>query len=156
MAPITLTTDLIDVPVCVTMVMMNTGFEEVPHTADIAVRVWGCGLDELFVSAAVGMAHLLAEVTDGGPSIEQSIEVAGDDAETLLVAFLGELLYLQERDGTVFHAFEIRELSATHLLASAFGHIAKEYRHHIKAVTFSDLEITQNAQGYEATVVFDV
>ena len=82
--------------------------------------------------------------------------MAGDDSEALLVAFLGELLYLLERDGTVFHDSQIRELGATHLLASAVGHIAKEHRHYIKAVTFNDLEITQNAQGCETTVVVDV
>ena len=136
--------------------MTNAHFREVPHTADIAIHAWGRGLGELFVSAAVGMAHLLAEDIDSDPSLEQTVEVTGGDAETLLVAFLGELLYLLERDGIVFHTFQIRELSTTHLLASAFGHVAKEHRHHIKAVTFNDLEITYNARRCEATVVFDV
>jgi len=142
--------------ICATIVLMNTGFEEVSHTADIAIHVWGSELEELFISAALGMAYLAADVTDSDSNVAQSIEVTADDAETLLVAFLAELLYLLERDGTVFDVFQMRELSTTHLLVSACGHIAKEIRHHIKAVTFNDLEITRNAQGFEATVVFDV
>ena len=74
---VTPTTDLKDVPVCVTMVMMNTGFEEVPQTADNAIRVWGCGLDELFASAAVGMAHVLVEVTDGGQALSRLLRWLG-------------------------------------------------------------------------------
>lgn len=135
---------------------MNTGFEEVSHTADIAIHVWGSGLDELFISAAIGMAHFAADATDSDSNVEQSIELTADDAETLLVAFLAELLYLLERDGAVFEVFQIRDISTTHLLVHACGHIVKEIRRHIKAVTFNDLEITRNAQGYEATVVLDV
>ena len=135
---------------------MNTGFEEVSHTADIAIRVWGSGIDELFVSAALGMAHMLAGPTRTDLSVEQTIEVTAGDAVALLVAFLGELLYLLERDGTLFRDFRIREISTTHLLACAFGGRLEEHWHHIKAVTFNDLEITLDAQGYEVTVVFDV
>nr|NIU58226.1 archease [Phycisphaerae bacterium]NIW94523.1 archease [Phycisphaerae bacterium] len=36
------------------------GFEEVEHTADEALRIFGANLAELFLSAAAGLTHLMA------------------------------------------------------------------------------------------------
>ncbi len=135
---------------------MDEGFEEVEHTADIAVRVWGRDLAELFANAAYGMACQLADVGDVKPTIERSVELEAYDAETLLVAWLGELLYLSERDECVFIDFDVSEITLTRLRAIVRGGAVKEYRRHIKAVTFGGLEIRPTSRGYETTIVFDV
>jgi len=135
---------------------MNKRFEEVEHTADIAIRVWGRQLDELFANAAYGMACQVAEIGGVDESVEQTIEVVADDLETLLVTFLGELLYLLERDECVFHVFQVHEVTDSHLLVTARGGVVRERRHYIKAVTFNDLKITHNDLGYETAIVFDV
>ena len=36
------------------------GFEEVEHTADKALRIFGTNLTELFLNAAAGLTHLMA------------------------------------------------------------------------------------------------
>ena len=41
--------------------MSTKRFEEVPHTADLAIRVWGRDMAELFVNAAYGMACQLGD-----------------------------------------------------------------------------------------------
>ena len=135
---------------------MEDRFEEVEHTADIAIRVWGRGLAELFANAAYGMACQLADPDGVQRTIEQSIELEAYDAETLLVAWLGELLYLGEREDCVFTSFHVLEISPTRLRAVAWGGVVQEHRSHIKAVTFSDLEIVCSDEGCETTVVFDV
>ncbi|HEC35265.1 MAG TPA: archease, partial [Anaerolineae bacterium] len=81
---------------------MERGFEEVPHTADIALRVWGQDLPELFANAARGMAWLMVDPSTVNPTVEVPLELRAYDAESLLVTWLGELLYLNERDGLVF------------------------------------------------------
>jgi SHS2 domain-containing protein len=78
------------------------------------------------------------------------------DTETLLVSWLEELLYLNERDDYVFIDFEIFEITPTRLRAAARGGVAQERRRYIKAVTFSNLEIVRTGERYETTVVFDV
>jgi len=135
---------------------MNGHFEEVEHTADIAIRVWGRDLAELFANAAYGLACQMADLAEVDRTVEQSIELGAYDAETLLVAWLGELLYLGERDGCVFTDFDMLEVVPTRLRSVARGGAVHEYWRHIKAVTFSDLEIVLTDEGYETTIVFDV
>jgi SHS2 domain-containing protein len=135
---------------------MSERFEEVEHTADIAIRVWGRDLAELFANAAYGMACQVADVGDVKPTVEHVVELEAYDAETLLVAWLGELLYLSERDGCVFTDFDVGEIAPTRLRVVVRGGAVKEYRRHIKAVTFGGLEIRPTSKGYETTIVFDV
>jgi SHS2 domain-containing protein len=135
---------------------MNQRFEEIEHTADIALRVRGPDLPALFANAARGMACQLAEPCDAPPTTEREIELDAYDAETLLVAWLGELLYLGERDDCVFTEFEMLEVTPHRLRAAVRGGPVAQHRRHIKAVTFSDLDITCTEDGLETTVVFDV
>ncbi len=131
-------------------------FEEIEHTADIAIRVYGRDLPELFANAAYGMACQIAEPTTIPLTVEHQVHLEAPDVETLLVSWLGELLYLGERDECVFTCFEMHTVTPTQLQAHAQGGPATEYLVHIKAVTFSELKIVPTATGYETTIVFDV
>jgi SHS2 domain-containing protein len=135
---------------------MNSRFEEVDHTADIAIRVWGRDLAELFANGAYGMACQMADLDAVNQEVEHLIELEAYDAETLLVSWLGELLYVSERDGCVFTDFDMLEVTPTRLRAVVRGGPVRERRQHIKAATFSDLKIVRTGEGYEATIVFDV
>ncbi len=136
---------------------MGRGFEEVDHTADIAIRVWGEDLIQLFTRAARGMASQVAEI-EGVDSRECEIEVSvqAEDRQMLLVEWLSELLYLGEREGVVFTQFDILELSSDKLRAIVRGGRAQEYQAHIKAVTFSELDIQRRGGVFETVIVFDV
>jgi SHS2 domain-containing protein len=135
---------------------MNARFEEIEHTADIAICVWGGDLAELFVNAAYGMAYQLADIDGMDLTVEVPVELEAYDVETLLVTWLGELLYLGEREECVFTEFDALEIAPTRLRAIARGGAVREYRGHIKAVTFGGLEIRRADEGYETTIVFDV
>jgi SHS2 domain-containing protein len=135
---------------------MSQRFEEIEHTADVAIRVWGRDLAELFANAAYGMACQLADPGEVEQTVEQSVELNAYDVETLLVSWLGELLYLGEREECVFTDFDLLEVTLTRLWATIRGGSVHGHRRHIKAVTFSDMEIVQTDEGYETVVVFDV
>ena len=135
---------------------MGRRFEEVEHTADIAIRAWGRDLGALFANAAYGMLCQLADPNEVALTVDEKIELQAYDAETLLVAWLGELLYLGERDGCVFTEFAMLEVTSHWLRAIARGGQAPQLRRHIKAVTFSELRIVRTDKGYETTIVFDV
>jgi SHS2 domain-containing protein len=88
------------------------GFEEVEHTADRALRIFGTNLTELFLSAAAGLTHLMAvEVSEISTEIEKSIELEAIDAESLLVEWLSELAYWAESEMLVFKKFSRQKYS---------------------------------------------
>jgi SHS2 domain-containing protein len=133
------------------------GFEEVEHTADKALRIFGADLTELFLSAAAGLTHLMAaDVSDISTEIEKTIELDAIDAESLLVEWLSELAYWAESEMLVFKKFKIQQATATHLQAKIFGGKTSMLEEHIKAVTYHNLKIVKTAKGLEATIVFDV
>jgi SHS2 domain-containing protein len=133
------------------------GYEEVEHTADKALRIFGTNLTELFLSAAAGLTHLMAaDVFDISTDIEKSIELDAIDAESLLVEWLSELAYWAESEMLIFKKFRIRKATATHLQAKIFGGKTSMLEKHIKAVTYHNLKIIKTPKGLEATIVFDV
>ena len=133
------------------------GFEEVEHTADKALRVFGADLTELFLSAAEGLTHLMAaDVADISTKIEKSIELEAIDAESLLVEWLSELAYWAESEMLVFKNFRIQKATATYLKAKVWGGKTSMLEKQIKAVTYHNLKIKKTAEGLEATIVFDV
>ena len=67
-------------------------YEQFPHTADIGIRVFGKDLKELFENAAFALFDTLADLEGLKPSIEETVKVAGDSPEGLLVAWLDELI----------------------------------------------------------------
>jgi SHS2 domain-containing protein len=139
--------------------MTSEAIQEIEHTADWAMRVRGRDLRELFVNAAQGMFGLIADLettTAGASRVKRRIELEAFDVETLLVSWLGELLWLNEESGAVFTRYEITSLTPTHLQATVCGEPAPGQWKHIKAVTFHDLEIITTDDGCEVTLVFDV
>jgi riboflavin kinase/FMN adenylyltransferase len=135
------------------------GFEEIEHTADVGLRVRGRDLAELFVNAARGMWTLIVPDIDAvEPAVTREIELEAMDLEVLLVDWLSELLFLHETEHEAYSQFTVHEISPTRLRAEAKGGPVNGHplRKHVKAVTFNDLAIEETAEGFSATVVFDV
>ena len=136
----------------------DTGFfEEIEHTADLALRCGGPDLASLFRSAARGMYHLMGVEAQGLKADNQHrIRLAAEDVESLLVDWLGELAYLAEAQGLVFEGMTFETLSATRLEAVLEGGAVPHIDTLIKAVTYHQLKVENSGEGLTATVVFDV
>jgi SHS2 domain-containing protein len=132
-------------------------FEEVEHTADLALKVHGHSLEEIFANAACGLFSLMADLENLSPTISRAVHLVGaPDRESLLVDWLNELLYLHEVEEEIYTRFQIEALSSTALSAAVWGVQMKASKLTVKAATFHDLEIRETEDGYLATVVFDV
>ena len=136
----------------------TAGFEELAHTAELEIRVWGEDMVSLFRQAAAGMIQLsgVEGLADGISSVQQNISLEAMDFEGLLILFLEELLYRLTED---YMVYEIQELSLTSdytLKAKLTGAQIKSYQRDIKAVTYHNLNIRTNADGYEVNIVFDI
>lgn len=131
-------------------------YEEVEHTADIAIRAYGRDLAELFANAAYGMFDLIANVDEVTPAVKREFNLEAIDVETLLIDWLNALLYEHEMRGEIYNRFDIHRATPQHLAAVAFGTNTVKPHRLIKAVTFHDLKVEQTPEGYTATIVFDV
>jgi SHS2 domain-containing protein len=133
----------------------QSGFEELEHTADWAMRAWAADLPGLFVECARGMYTLSGIEVGLGERVQRRVELEAPDRETLLVDFLGELLFLAEDDGQAFDQLDI-QLNGTKLVAQLTGGPVAAIRKEIKAVTYHGMSIKQEGGQYSVEVVFDV
>jgi len=66
-------------------------YEYIEHTADVAVRVYGNSLEELFRNAAQATFSLITDYTPSEDK-ERDIDLEGKTLEDLLVNWLNELI----------------------------------------------------------------
>jgi riboflavin kinase/FMN adenylyltransferase len=131
-------------------------YEEVEHTADRALSVWGNQLPDLFAGAARGMYSLMADL-DGLVAITwRRVRLEDWDRESLLVAWLNELLFLTEAEGLLFVECRIESLTDTALVAQVGGAPGSVNQASIKATTFHDLALVREGDGWATVITFDV
>ena len=135
--------------------MKEAGYREHEHTADWELEVWAPGFPGLLKQAAEGMYALAQTTLETSPRTSRTITINAPDAESLLVDFLGELLYLGEEQGLAFDRFDI-EIDGDILRATLEGAPIRFQAKEIKAVTYHNLSIRETQRGLEARIVFDV
>jgi SHS2 domain-containing protein len=135
-------------------------YRQLSHTADLAWRLRGDSLPELFENAA---AALVATMTDRRylrRRETQRIVVESPDREALLVDWLNYLLYLFDTGGFLGREFKVTALSDRHLEAVAWGEAFDPSRHPektaVKAATYHHLEIGPRGDGWQAMVILDL
>lgn len=138
--------------------MSTCRFEELGHTAEIGLRVQADAPEQLFACAARGMFSLLRVPPDTTrPAQTQRVRVDSLDGESLLVDWLSELLYLYETTGALYTDCTVTRWAHTHLEAIVCGYPpAAPPAVQIKAVTYHQLQVQADAQGWHAQVFFDI
>ena len=135
-------------------------YRQIAHTADIAYRIDGDSLAEIYVNAAHALVATMTDRRQLRTKETRNIEVEAPDREALLVTWLNYLLYLYDVDGFLGRIFEILELSEERLRARARGEAFDPERHlgktAVKAATYHHLEISPRNHGWQATVIFDL
>ena len=134
-------------------------FEFFEHTADIGVRAFGRTLEELFVNAARALYEIQGRF-DLADRRMIKIELSADSADELLVRWLSELLYRFSTESVCFTHFRLQFIEPNKLTAQMEGGVVdfshSEVSEEVKAVTYHQLSVQQTADGWTATVIFDV
>lgn len=132
-------------------------FELIPHTGDIRVRVVAASVEDLFHDAlAAMMAYLEPRPDLDATVIHRAVNVASADRTTLLVDFLNEALALAMIGKEMFREVRFVSLGEADLNATLLGTRAA-FGEEIKAVTYHEAEVVQNADGSWTTLlVFDI
>jgi SHS2 domain-containing protein len=136
------------------------GFIEEDHPSDAFVRVRATTLAGLFTNAALACFSLMTDLDRVRPIDERAVACEGDDREDLLAVWLNELIGVAGSQRRFFSRFEVRELTDTRLVASAWGEPVDPERHalhkEVKAATYHRLSVRETGGGWEATVLFDL
>jgi SHS2 domain-containing protein len=139
--------------------MTQQRFELLEHTADIILRAYGKSKEELFENAAYGTFSVIGEPSAAKPEIGRPIKLAADDVESLLIAWLSDLLYLFETSEIFFCQFECH-ISDSSLAAVARGENFSAEKHQfkteIKAVTHHALKVEQKDGQWVAEILLDL
>ncbi len=138
----------------------------VPHTADVAIEAEG--VDEGEALAAAGLA--LTSVMTGqdaphalGSTQEVTFRIEAPDHESLAVAFLAELLWLSEAEGTLWTGGGVQvQTTDDGLVAVAGGNgVAFNQTSHgdgveVKAVTYHNLLSARQGDSWRVRVLLDI
>ncbi|MFW6265301.1 MAG: archease [Halanaeroarchaeum sp.] len=134
-------------------------FELRDHTADVAVEATGATMGDVFAAVAEGMTAAMAdEIPAAGERF--SISVTAESAEAVLFDYLDRLIY--ERDVRevlpVDHEAVVeRDGEEWTVEASARGvPLGDVSARDLKAVTYSEMDLSERDGEWHAYVVFDV
>jgi SHS2 domain-containing protein len=134
-------------------------FEILEHTADVGLRARGATPEEAFSGVAEGLATLLGGWFPGDGT-EQRVHVEGEDLESLLAAWVDELLYLHEVQDVVFGGFNVEHVSERALDARVRVTPRRERELEgvgVKAATYHQLEVGRDGDGsWFARIYLDV
>ena len=127
---------------------------EVPHTADQAIDVFGRSLDEMFTNAAFGMLSIMEiNIQEEDVGCEKLI-LTENDHESLLVAFLSEILYMVEQKRCPSN-IQVK-ISGSQLKSTLQSFPVISFGKEIKAVTFNQLNIKNVNGQFQTRIVFDI
>ena len=138
---------------------MEKDFEIIDHTADVVIIAYGTSLSQTFANAAKALFNLITELDNVEEVLHRDIELVAPDQESLLVAWLNELIYLFDTENVIFKRFEITKLNNTQLKARSYGEKVDSSKHKlktgVKAATYHMLRIDKD-NGCKAQVLFDI
>ena len=135
-------------------------FEVLDHTADIGLMVYGEDLRSLFENAGEAFFHLITDLKKVRLRTEKRIEIGKESLERLMVDWLTELLYLHEVENLLFKKFQVESVGEEGLRAKVKGEAFQEGVHVIKtgvkAVTYHQIEVRKEKEGWRAQIICDL
>lgn len=139
---------------------MMRNYRFIAHTGDVRVVVYGESLAQLFQHAAESFSALLTDMRTIRKAETRLITVRGKGLESVLVAWLSELLFLFDTGGWLSRRFEVEEVNERELRATVWGECYDEMRHRIKTlvkgVTFHQLAVGEERGRWVTRIVYDI
>ncbi len=145
---------------------MSDRFEILEHPADVGFLAFGVTLAELFENAALALCSLGCAPEKIEERIAREIVAQGADIESLLYAWLAEILAIADAEQIVCRRVDIAELrepkngKSGEARGIAYGEKFDRERHaagtYIKAVTLHQFQIECTPAGFRARVFLDL
>ena len=148
------------------MQRVNKTYEILEHPADVGFLAYGGNLAELFENAALALCSLACAPEKIEEREQREIVASGADIESLLYAWLAEILAIADGEQLLFrrvHVSELREPkagAAGESRGTAYGEKFDRERHsagtYIKAVTLHQFAVERTPEGFRARVFLDL
>ena len=146
---------------------MSRGFKIVDHTADVGIEMWGETPQAILEEAALGMLSLIVNLKTVKHHIEKPLVIEADNLEDLLLNWLREILYIQERERFVFSGVSIptENISCSKRDNYSFTALLRgeklSFKRHdicmeIKAVTRHQMFFQKKSKLWRAGILFDI
>jgi SHS2 domain-containing protein len=135
--------------------IQKDGFLEIPHSADLALKVWAASFSGLFIQAAFGMYSLMRIENHKRNDAYRRFDIRENDIENLLVSFLNELLNDLQQNKKIYDQFRL-DINQIALIGDVTGKTISSVGREIKAVTYHDLKISMTGSGVQTKIVFDI
>ena len=138
---------------------MKEDFKIIDHTADVGITAYGADMNQAFTNAARALFSLITELNDVEEFLHRDIELTAPDAESLLVEWLNELIYLFDTENIVLKRFNITKLTNTQLKGRSYGEKIDSSKHRlktgVKAATYHMLKVDKS-NVCRVKVLFDI
>ena len=132
-------------------------YELIDHTADLMVKAYGDTLEECFANAGYALFDQTVDLSGIRPLQMFEAEAFGDGYEDLLYAFLSELLFLEDCEGSIMCELDVRFADGK-VICRGKGETLDRNKHRIKseikAVTYHMMSVDPDEPS--VTVIFDV
>jgi protein archease len=146
--------------------IVSLPYEILEHPADVGFLAYGRTLAELFENAALALCALACVPEKIEERLEREITARAADIESLLYAWLAEILAVADAEQLVFRRARVTFLSEPacgkpgEVHGRMFGEKFDRARHaagtYIKAVTLHQFALERAPEGFRARVFLDL
>lgn len=142
---------------------MSRNYKFINHTADIAAKLEGSTLEEMFIAGAEALLDSIIKKNDFRADDLLDIDILANSREELLVSFLNELNFMiTTKKWLCLSIQSIKIFEDSHgceISAELNGIKVKknfDLKHEIKSVTYHQMAIVKKKNLYTTRVVFDI
>ncbi|HSF05610.1 MAG TPA: archease [Methylomirabilota bacterium] len=140
--------------------MTVAGYEYYKVAADVGVRAWGSTLAVAFAEVARGVLALAIAPEEVVERDRREVRAQGETAETLLVNWVNECLYVHEVEGFATHRVEVTTFAGGLVHGLLHGEEIDPRRHRagtgVKAATSQQASVHEGPGGIEIHLILDV
>jgi len=139
-------------------------YEFLDNTADVQIHAWGDSIEESFEQVVMGMFAYMTDIDRIENRDMKQIDIQGEgDLQNLLYKFLSEWLEVYgTEDYFIARKIEINlfDRNELRIIARGYGEIFDLSRHtqgtEVKAITYSNMQIHEQALTHDVYVIVDI
>ena len=138
----------------------DAGWEHFDVEADVGVAAWGRSRAEAYAQAALGVFALIVPPEEVAEAEVREVRAQGESAETLLVNWVNEGLYVHDIEGFVVRRIEVDALDERVIHGVLHGEPLDPRRHSlgtvVKAATLHGVTVTEREGRHHVRLIVDV